>query len=224
MKKRRLKKKPLYRKVKYNDIITPIKNKLISYSGVSFGTTGTDINANILSMSLGTSNGERLGYEIKLTNVILSGVAYLTPGETDNITIRVSLGMSKQTDPGNNFSSTWIDYPPGGDVGLRIHYTKKPERWKQFTFLYDKFLKIDSKHSFDIEIDGTTYTISNGGSVAYRCCIELNEIIKYSETGTIPQNTNLVLFIHSDQNATKILPPPQDLVTTGYIELHYEDF
>lgn len=204
-----------------NKYVSP-KRLIKTFSGVNIGTDGAELIANGLQLSQGLELDNRIGRTIFLDKIVVSGIVYLTPGQKDNLHVRCMLVETNKTDATNSISS-WFDFV-AGDTGLRFHTRKNFAKYKRCNVLHDKLISLKSRHSFDIEIDGTTFTISNGDSVYYEMSHTfLHKKVIYNNNTSIPQNINLHLFAISDQNTTPLGIPPQSLLSTGIFEVQFRD-
>ena len=203
--------------------VGPHKRKLVTYSGVNFGTNGVGIDVPLFRLTQGDGTNERKGLDVRFKRIIVSGILFLSTGTEDNIHARVMCVLNNQLDTSQFGYANYVEYPVGGDVSTKIHYTLKESRFNNLDILYDRFFRLSSKHSFEIEVEAETITVAAGAVVHYRFSIPLNTKVRYNSSGSLPKNKNLNLFFHADRDLLLVNPTEQKCATTGTVELHFED-
>lgn len=198
---------------------TKVKNTIIW--GLNINETGSVAIPSGFSLSTGTEPGTRTGRKVKARKLVINGVIYSTPGTKDNFLVRSSILVLSGIR--NKQSQSFDDYLklPSLSNTLNIHWLPNKQSIPKITYLKDELFALNANHSFDVEIEGNTVTLSAGKSIPFFYEIDLKgQILSYTDTHW-PQDIDLVWWLFTNQNPVPL--SGQFIACSANVNFYYDD-
>lgn len=192
------------------------KQKKVDYSWFLTQNVESVLLSPLLDISQGLAVDERIGRKIWLESIRFKHTLTLTKGIIDSVNVRFTIVLFLKP-PQNVYPFNYFDIP--NDADKKILWTPKVEQSSLMRVLYDKVYTIRSKHSFDIEVDGTTVTVSGGGKMFDSEYIHLPLSISYGQFS--PINYQIGLYAVSDE--WQGLISTQRIILNGRVLVTYRD-